>query len=179
MACQVDNPPKTYPNDKTAEYEKYANYMNYLYYYKNNELKKIDSSYFKDKYLGLFFGASWCKYCVTFIDSLNIFKKNFPNVEIIYIPFDRTYQDYQSFLKNTNFYALPFDNYLYICKKYQIKNLPSFMLISPNNNILVKDAAQLIKTDAYINNLKSLIKNYIIHPKTFQYNNRFFDLFHN
>ncbi|CRG95264.1 plasmoredoxin, putative [Plasmodium gallinaceum] len=176
MKCEVD---ETFLKSTKIDEEKYKNYINYMYYYHNNELKKIDSSYFNDKYLGLFFGASWCKYCLTFVENLNIFKKNFPFIEIIYIPFDKTYQDYLSFLKNMNFYSLPFDNYLYICQKFQIKNLPSFMLISPNNKVLVKDAVQLIKTETYINNLKSLIKNNTIHPNNFKFNNRFLDLFYN
>ncbi|CAD2097438.1 plasmoredoxin, putative [Plasmodium vinckei vinckei] len=175
MACKVDKAPE-HPTQNEVPSQ---NYMNNLCYYKNNELKKIDSSYFQDKYLGLFFGASWCKYCVSFINNLNLFKTYFPFFEIIYIPFDQTYTDYINFLKNTNFYSLPFDNYLYIANKFKVKNLPSFIIIAPNNNILVRDGVQLIKTDNYINNFKSLIKNYTIHPKTFKSNNRFFDLFYN
>ncbi|CAD2086008.1 plasmoredoxin, putative [Plasmodium vinckei lentum] len=175
MACKVDKASE-HPTQNEVPSQ---NYMNNLCYYKNNELKKIDSSYFQDKYLGLFFGASWCKYCVSFINNLNLFKTYFPFFEIIYIPFDQTYTDYINFLKNTNFYSLPFDNYLYIANKFKVKNLPSFIIIAPNNNILVRDGVQLIKTDSYINNFKSLIKNYTIQPKTFKSNNRFFDLFYN
>ncbi|KAI4839043.1 plasmoredoxin [Plasmodium brasilianum] len=177
MTCDVENPIQANSESSIEQKKFLKNYMNYLCYYENNEVKKIDSSYFHGKYLGLFFGASWCKYCVTFIDNLNSFKKNFPFIEIIYIPFDQTYKDYLNFLRNMHFYSLPFDNYLFICKKFQIKNLPAFMVIAPNNSILVKDAVQLIRTDAYINNFKSLIKNYIIQPSTFKHNNRFFDLF--
>ncbi|GAW80782.1 thioredoxin-like redox-active protein [Plasmodium gonderi] len=177
MKCEVDHPVQENAETNTIKENVGKNYINELYYYKNNELKKISSSHFHDKYLGLFFGASWCKYCVTFIENIKFFKKNFPFVEIIYIPFDKTYNEYLTFLKKTDFYSLPFDNYLYICKKFQIKNLPSFVIIAPNNNVLVKDAVQLIKTDTYINNFKSLIKNYTIHPNHFKFGNRLFDLF--
>ncbi|SBS83218.1 plasmoredoxin, putative [Plasmodium ovale] len=176
MKCEVDVPDAVaeVPRSEPDEAQKY---MPHLYYFEKNELQKIDSSHFRDKYLGLFFGASWCKYCVTFIDNVKQFKKSFPFIEIIYIPFDQTYKDYLSFLKKTNFYSLPFDNYLYICKKYNIQNLPSLMIIAPNNSILVKNAVQLIQTDAYVNNLKSLIRNYTIQPSSFKFNNRLYDLF--
>ncbi|CAG9479339.1 plasmoredoxin, putative [Plasmodium vivax] len=177
MKCQVDRP--VTPNEELngGQQNVAKNYIPHLYQFQNNEMKKIDASYFDNKYLGLFFGASWCRYCVTFIQKINFFKKNFPFIEIIYIPFDKTYNDYIAFLKGTDFYSLPFDNYLYVCKKFNVQNLPSFMIIAPNNNVLVKDAVQLIKTDAYVANFKSLVKNYTIHPNQFKFGNRFFDLF--
>ncbi|VWU49182.1 plasmoredoxin, putative [Hepatocystis sp. ex Piliocolobus tephrosceles] len=179
MNCQVDPPTTQAHIGKSITEEKTLgnNYMNDLYYFKNNELKKISSSYFQDKYLGLFFGASWCKYCTIFVENINKFKKNFPFIQIIYIPFDQTYDDYLKFLKNTDFYSLPFNNYLNICNKFNVKNLPSFIIVSPNNDILVKDGVQLIKTDSYLKNFKSLLQNHVITPKTFKFKNRFYDLF--
>ncbi|GAB66295.1 thioredoxin-like redox-active protein [Plasmodium cynomolgi strain B] len=159
MKCEVDRPVTQTAEPNGSQQNVAKNYISHLYQFQNNEMKKIDA------------------YCVTFIQNINFFKKNFPFIEIIYIPFDKTYNDYIAFLKGTDFYSLPFDNYLYICKKFNIKNLPSFMIIAPNNNVLVRDAVQLIKTDAYVNNFKSLVKNYTVHPSQFKIGNRFFDLF--
>lgn len=107
-------------------------------YDKDQRLVNIPDD-FKGKFLLLGFWATWCESCLLeFIAMDELYKKYSDNFEFISISTDRNKNIYEAFLKSTGY---PWLNYHFgkdfrILDAYQIRNLPTFVLIGEDGQII-------------------------------------------
>lgn len=74
----------------------------------NSNREKIQFEHIEGKNLGLFFAASWCRGCSSFLPSLLKFYnfiKPANATEIIYVPFDQNEESYNSYVQKMPWYV--------------------------------------------------------------------------
>jgi len=102
-----------------------------------SEYKMLDSSEFKDKYLMLYFSASWCPPCQAFTPKLSKayekLKKKRQDFELVFVSSDRNegqFDDYYS--KKMSFCALPFKHRNVknaLSKMFEIQGIPALVVL--------------------------------------------------
>lgn len=107
---------------------------------KNQEGKNdmISSSEFKDKYLMLYFSASWCGPCQMFTPNLSKaytkLKSLHDNVELVFVSSDRDEASFDNYHKKMNFPALPFslrEAESALSKAYEVSGIPTLVMLGP------------------------------------------------
>jgi thiol-disulfide isomerase/thioredoxin len=97
------------------------------------------------KFVGIFFSALWCSYCVKvcpiiseFYDTLNAEDNSV--LEIVYVSLDRDEESFNNYYSHMPFSAIPFNNKDTINnlkKYYDIKSLPTLVIIDTSNGQVV------------------------------------------
>lgn len=101
------------------------------------DLKEIPRDY-AGKYVYLAFWASWCESCQLDFLALREMVSRFDDLEVLAISFDRHLTDYEDFLRNND---LPWGNKHFrgdfrLLDSYQIRSMPTYVLIDRQGNIL-------------------------------------------
>ncbi len=107
------------------------------------DLKTINLSHYKGKYVLLHFWASWCRTCVTELPSIVTLQKKFEgqnNLAILPIATDinRPFVALRGFLDRHEIKELPvfYDREIDIQRHFAIRTMPSSYILDPNGRIL-------------------------------------------
>lgn len=98
----------------------------------------MPSSEFKDKYLMLYFSASWCGPCRMFTPKLSESYKKLKsihnNVELVFVSSDRNEESFHAYHKKMSFPALPFqyrEAKSALSKAYEVRGIPTLVMLGP------------------------------------------------
>lgn len=112
---------------------------------KNSKTSKETKILFNERYIGLLFTASWCKFCEkytpTLIEFYELFNKKVYSFEIINICLDNN-EEYEKKVP-----WLIFDNDKYtelLSKTYRINELPSLLIFDSNGNLVDRQGVSTI-----------------------------------
>ncbi|KAJ8687654.1 hypothetical protein QAD02_023448 [Eretmocerus hayati] len=114
----------------------------------------ISNEIFRDaEYVGLYFSASWCPPCQTFLPLLKRLYQDAHlrqvKLEIIFIPSDTDEHKMTRFFveKHGPWYALPIGPVsLSLRKKFQIHNIPKLIILDNTGKIVTNQAREDIET---------------------------------
>jgi len=100
----------------------------------------LASSTIKDKYLMLYFSASWCPPCRAFTPTLSKaytkLKSLHDNVELAFVSSDRTEDSFDEYFKKMSFCALPYehrDTKSALSKMFEVSGIPKLVMLGPEN----------------------------------------------
>ncbi|MDG1138297.1 MAG: thioredoxin family protein [Opitutales bacterium] len=108
------------------------------------EAKKVKTSTLKDKFVGIYFSASWCPPCRTFSPKLVDFRdKNKDQFEVVFVSSDGSQEDQFKYIKKANMKWLTLPNGSEagsaIAKKFGIRGIPSLVIVSPDGQVVSKN----------------------------------------
>jgi len=105
-----------------------------------NEDTFLPSSEFKDKYLILYFSASWCPPCRMFTPTLSkaytTLKSLRDDVEMVFVSSDRDEEIFNDYFKKMLFCALPFEfreAKSSLSKMFEVSGIPTLVMLGPEN----------------------------------------------
>ncbi|CAI4223501.1 unnamed protein product [Auanema sp. JU1783] len=116
---------------------------------------KVDAGqYLKNKFVGLYFSASWCPPCRAFTPKLKEFyekiKKSHPEFEVIFVSRDRNAEDlfkyYDEHMGDWAFIPFGDEKIQELLVKYEVKTIPSMKMIKEDGTIVVADARTEVQT---------------------------------
>jgi len=91
-----------------------------------------------NKYIFLYFSASWCEACVDFTpllcDAYRTIKEQRRDVEMINVSLDQQYDDYRKFVRKLPFMSIAFEEAACrdkITSIYNVKNIPTVVVLGP------------------------------------------------
>lgn len=100
------------------------------------------------KYIGIYVGAEWASTCAPFVANLKRVhdkvneKSMLPVLEVVYVSADKTQEQFDGFMRECPWVAVPFSE-LKLRKKimsiYKAATLPKFILLSPSGKVLTDD----------------------------------------
>jgi nucleoredoxin len=110
----------------------------------SHEAKKVKTSALKDKFVGIYFSASWCPPCRTFSPKLVDFRdKNKDQFEVVFVSSDGSKEDQFKYIKKANMKWLTLPNGSEagsaIAKKFGIRGIPSLVIVSPDGQVVSKN----------------------------------------
>lgn len=101
----------------------------------------LSNSDIKDKYLMLYFSASWCGPCRGFTPQLNeaykVLKSRHDNFELVFISSDRDQEAFDAYYEKMSFCALPFElrqEKAQISKLFQVSGIPKLIILGPQQD---------------------------------------------
>ncbi|XP_011410186.1 PREDICTED: nucleoredoxin-like [Amphimedon queenslandica] len=116
--------------------------------------KEVDPSVVDGKKIGLFSGAVWCTHCIDFLVQLKevyaaVNDKNKGSFEIVFVTSDRTIEDFNSFIKDMPWYALPFDGRRKhrMCRTLKVEALPSLCTVDEKGKIINDLCRSIVEQD--------------------------------
>ena len=123
---------------------------------------KVSSSILKDKYVGLYFSASWCGPCRSFTPELIKFRNQHQeNFEVVLIGGDGSPKAQSKYMKK---YAMPWlamenqsDAAKIASEKLKVQYIPYLVILDPEGNVVSKDGVSEIRAKGN-NALKSWIQ---------------------
>eukprot|EP00922_Rhytidocystis_sp_ex-Travisia-forbesii_P069805 GHVS01104249.1.p1 GENE.GHVS01104249.1~~GHVS01104249.1.p1 ORF type:complete len:184 (+),score=0.99 GHVS01104249.1:81-632(+) len=145
--------PCSVPRNPTAEFsnsteESQDARADFLVQARNGQLITVDPDVLNGKHVGLFFGADWCPSCKSWLPNLVRFY-NFlrpsNTFEVVYVPCDRTFDQYKRMVAAGPWYSLPFQSYGELVKKYDVRHLPSLVIVQPDDAILAANGVELLR----------------------------------
>jgi nucleoredoxin len=105
-----------------------------------------------NKYILVYFSASWCKPCSAFTPILDMFYDSVNSLdkelEIVYVSRDNTHEEYLNNYSKMPWLSVPFDRLetrLNIKEKFNAKSIPSLYLINLNGEVKKDDCVADIK----------------------------------
>uniref|UniRef100_A0A0G4H1M3 Thioredoxin domain-containing protein n=1 Tax=Chromera velia CCMP2878 TaxID=1169474 RepID=A0A0G4H1M3_9ALVE len=118
---------------------------------------------FQGKFVAIFFGADWCPFCKSFCRPLiSLYNMLRPSkmFEVVYVPCDRSREAYLQFSATMPWCALPLQNYGYLVKKYQVRQLPWLTIVDPNDNIIFRNAVDEVREQGSASMFLKLFSDY-------------------
>jgi len=107
----------------------------------NNGDALMPSLDLKEKYLMLYFSASWCPPCRAFTPKLSKaytkLKSLHDNVELVFVSSDRDEESFNGYHKKMSFPALPFEHREakdYLSEMFEVSGIPKLVMIGPVDN---------------------------------------------
>ncbi|GFH51559.1 hypothetical protein CTEN210_08035 [Chaetoceros tenuissimus] len=125
---------------------------------KDNET--ISTSTLKDKYLMLYFSASWCPPCRMFTPKLSEaytkLKAERDDFELLFVSSDRDEDSFKEYFGKMSFGALPFEHRdvkSQLSKKYSVQGIPKLIILGPEVNgereLINDNVRSFIETEAF------------------------------
>uniref|UniRef100_A0A0N4ZI82 Thioredoxin domain-containing protein n=1 Tax=Parastrongyloides trichosuri TaxID=131310 RepID=A0A0N4ZI82_PARTI len=121
-------------------------------YFENIGLKKNEDGSLvnggealKGKVVALYFSASWCPPCKSFTPILADFYSEIcdQGFEIIFVSFDRSAEDLESYVKSHHghWLHLPYgsEHIQSLAKKYGVSGIPALIVIKENGDVITKE----------------------------------------
>jgi len=110
----------------------------------SHEGKKVKTSALKDKFVGIYFSASWCPPCRTFTPKLVEFRnQNKEQFEVVFVSSDGSEEDQFKYIKKANMKWLTLPNGSdagsAIAQKFAIQGIPSLVIVSPDGQVISKN----------------------------------------
>jgi nucleoredoxin len=110
----------------------------------SHEGKKVKASTLKDKFVGIYFSASWCPPCRTFTPKLVEFRnQNKKQFEVVFVSSDGSEEDQFKYIKKANMKWLTLPNGSAagsaIAQKFAIQGIPSLVIVSPDGQVISKN----------------------------------------
>ena len=110
----------------------------------SHEGKKVKTSALTDKFVGIYFSASWCPPCRTFTPKLVDFRnQNQDQFEVVFVSSDGSQEDQFKYIKKANMKWLTLPNGSdagsAIAKKFAIRGIPSLVIVSPEGKVISKN----------------------------------------
>jgi len=100
----------------------------------------LSSSTLKDKYLMLYFSASWCPPCRAFTPTLSKaytkLKSLHKNLELAFVSSDRDENSFNDYFEKMSFCALPYvhrDAKSALSKMFEVSGIPTLVMLGPEN----------------------------------------------
>ena len=110
------------------------------------------------KLIGLYFCAQWCPPCKNFTPVLKEFydeiKSKAPqDLEIVYLSFDQTLEQYDAYKQEMPWKMIPYNDprVKQFASQLGVNNIPSLLILRPDGTLLTKDA----RTDVTIQGPKA------------------------
>jgi nucleoredoxin len=136
-----------------------------------SEDKLLPSSELKDKYLMLYFSASWCPPCRAFTPTLSEFytklKAERSDFELLFVSSDKTEADFNDYFKKMSFGALPFkfrDEKAALSKLFGVSGIPMLIIVGPEdekgNRPLINDSVRSFAESGSVEEFPFYKKNY-------------------
>ena len=124
--------------------------------------RKVSSSILKDKYVGLYFSASWCGPCRSFTPELIKFRNQYQeNFEVVLIGGDGSPKAQSKYMKKYEMPWLAMENQSDAAKiaseKLKVQYIPYLVILDPEGNVVSKDGVSEIRAKGN-NALKSWIQ---------------------
>ena len=124
--------------------------------------RKVSSSILKDKYVGLYFSASWCGPCRSFTPELIKFRNQHQEkFEVVLIGGDGSPKAQSKYMKKYEMPWLAMENQSDAAKtaseKLQVQYIPYLVILDPEGNVVTKDGVAEIRAKGN-NALKSWIQ---------------------
>src|SRR3990167_4083267 len=114
---------------------------------------RVTSEELTGKYVGILFGASWCRRSRDFISFLSAvypqLKARHP-FEIVYVSNDHTVESYEQFVNQMGWLALPYEDRARkssLCYDFQLRGMPKLAIINENGKILNYSAEISLASD--------------------------------
>ena len=90
--------------------------------------KEVSKDLLAGKTIGIYFSAHWCPPCRGFTPSLVKFRdSNKKDFEIVFVSSDRSPKAHMDYMKGS------------IKKKYEVRGIPSLVIVSPKGKTITKD----------------------------------------
>jgi nucleoredoxin len=110
----------------------------------SHEGEKVKTSALKDKFVGIYFSASWCPPCRTFTPKLVEFRnQNQDQFEVVFISSDGSQVDQFKYIKKAGMKWLTLPNGSdagsAVAKKFAIRGIPSLVIVSPDGKVISKN----------------------------------------
>jgi nucleoredoxin len=149
-------------------FSSWTNLLGTLLWTKKQSKESTEDLLKQKKIIGLYFTASWCRPCREFAPILSTVYRNMSlsmytksphdlkmhkEFEIIMISLDKNENEFQQYHLKTPFLALPFerkDILRDLWTMYEIKNIPTLLLLNENGQVLTREGKQLIEEN-YLN----------------------------
>jgi thiol-disulfide isomerase/thioredoxin len=112
--------------------------------------RKVSSSILKDKYVGLYFSASWCGPCRSFTPELIKFRNQHQdNFEVVLIGGDGSPKAQSKYIKKYEMPWLAMENQSDAAKtaseKLKVQYIPYLVILDPERNVVSKDGVSEIR----------------------------------
>lgn len=132
----------------------------------------VSSSDLKDKYLMLYFSASWCPPCRAFTPTLsetyNKLKALRDDFELVFVSSDRDEDSFNEYYKKMAFCALPYEERevkAALSKKFDVSGIPTLVMLGPmdenGERPLVNDNCRgFMESDEHLKDFPFHKKNY-------------------
>lgn len=139
---------------------------------KDNGEGIVSSSDLKDKYLMLYFSASWCPPCQAFTPKLSETYKKLKaqrdDFELVFVSSDRDQGAFDEYHKKMSFCALPFEERgvkTAFSKKYDVSGIPTLIMLGPMDEdgerpIINDNCRSFMETDEHFQDFPFQKKNY-------------------
>ncbi|CAF1022597.1 unnamed protein product [Rotaria sordida] len=119
---------------------------------------ELDSNELKNKTIGLYFSAYWCRHCRSFTAKLvQAYKTALSNnsnllFDIVFVSGDTDEESFNEYYKQMPWKAIPYENRQQaenLNERYDIEDIPSLIILKPNCEILTSEAdEELISANA-------------------------------
>ncbi|KAG9408464.1 hypothetical protein AC1031_021701 [Aphanomyces cochlioides] len=123
----------------------------------NRDGQEFSAEHLKDKFIGLYFSASWCNPCQQFTPLLEQAYLAAREVgyafEIILVSGDSSKKDYQEYLNKMPWPAIPFENAHIATEdlgdKFEVDGIPHLIILGPESSrpVVSKDAVAAVRSD--------------------------------
>ena len=112
--------------------------------------KKVSSAILKNKYIGLYFSASWCGPCLSFTPKLIKFRNQHKeNFEVVLVGGDGSPKAQSKYMKK---YKMPWlamenqsDGAKAASQKLKVEYIPYLVILDPSGKIVTKDGVSEIR----------------------------------
>ncbi|CAF1085194.1 unnamed protein product [Rotaria sordida] len=119
---------------------------------------EFDSNELKNKTIGLYFSAYWCRHCRNFTSKLvQAYKTALSNnsnllFDIVFVSGDTDEESFNEYYKQMPWKVIPYENRQQaenLNERYDIEDIPSLIILKPNCEILTSEAdEELISANA-------------------------------
>ena len=118
----------------------------------NSYGKEVDKKVLAGKTIGIYFSAHWCPPCRGFTPKLVKFRdSNKKDFEVVFVSSDKDQKAQLDYMKGSDmkWYTLPHrsDTANALKKKYQVRGIPSLVIVSPNGKTITKDGRSQVTSN--------------------------------
>lgn len=118
---------------------------------KNNKVLGLESL-IKCKLIFVYFSAGYCPPCKKFTPILNELYNNWNNknndnkIEIIFCSCDKSEQDFNAYLANMDFLALPYGSEVVdkLAERFGVQGIPQLFILNNNGSLITKKGRNII-----------------------------------
>ena len=113
--------------------------------------QKVSSSSLKNKYIGLYFSASWCGPCRSFTPELIKFRnEHAENFEVVLVGGDGSPKAQSKYIKKYNMPWLAMENQSEeakaASKNLQVQYIPYLVILAPDGRVITKDGVSDVRS---------------------------------
>ena len=113
--------------------------------------QKVSSSSLENKYIGLYFSASWCGPCRSFTPELIKFRnQHAENFEVVLVGGDGSPKAQSKYIKKYNMPWLAMENQSEAAKKasknLQVQYIPYLVILAPDGRVITKDGVSDVRS---------------------------------